>query len=113
MEDLFLNDIETDAAELRKTADHYDLAAGLRLAAMSPEAYAERLEGLSEAGKAELSLHRKAITTLPRYVQRALTEGDSRTLKAYRERRGAETKHLAVESWWAFGGKAECKARGI
>jgi hypothetical protein len=102
-----MNDIETDAAELRKTADEYDLVAGKWLANLTTAEYAERLEGLCKAGEAELSLHRKAITGLPPYVASALREGDVRTLKAFRDRRGAEHIHPEVEAWYHFGGGRE------
>ena len=109
----FMNDLETASAELRKTADYYDGVAGKWLANLTTEQYAERLERLSAPGDRELAIHRASITALPPYVRRALTDGDVRTLKAFRERRGAETLHLDAESWWAFGGKAACAARGI
>ena len=114
MEDLLMDNVETAAAELRKTADYYDGVAGKWLAALTTERYKARLEGICKPGDEELRLHRKSVSTLPPYVKRALSDGDVRTLKAYRDRRGAESLHLDVESWWHLcGGKQAAAARGI
>ena len=109
-----INDIETDAAELRKDADAWDLVAGKWLAALTTEQYADRLEGICKDGEGELAIHRASIASLPPYVVTALRESDTRTLHRFRTRRGAECLHLDVESWWHLGGgRQAAKSQGI
>jgi hypothetical protein len=109
-----MNDIETDAAELRKTADYYDGVAGRWLAALTTEQYAERLKRLSVNGDRELAIHKASIAVLPPYVVTALREGNARTLNDYRNRRGSESLHLEVESWYHLeGGRETIAARNI
>ena len=114
MTDMIMNDIEQDAAELRKDADAWDLVAGKWLAALTTEQYAARLEGICAAGDDELRLHRMAITQLPPYIVTALREGNARVLQAFRTRSSAEHMHAAVESWYFFeGGKAAVAEQGL
>ena len=104
MEDLLMDNVETAAAELRKTAEYYDGVAGKWLANLTTEQYAERLKGICKPGEGELRLHRQAITQLPPYIVTALREGDARTLQAFRTRSSAEHMHSDVEAWYHFQG---------
>ena len=109
-----MNDIETDAASLRKTEDYYDLVAGKWLKTLTTERYATRLERLSKPGDEELRLHRMSITQLPPYIVTALREGNARVLQAFRTRSSAEHMHSDVEAWYFFqGGRAAVKEQGL
>ena len=111
---MIMNEIETDAAELRKTASDYDLAAGKRLAAMSIDEYATRLESLCKDGDEEMRIHNRAISKLPPYIVAALREGNTRVLNDFRNRRGSECVHIEVESWFYFqGGREAVRSQGL
>ena len=111
---MIMNEIETDAAELHKTASDYDLAAGKRLAAMTSEEYKTRLESLCKAGDEEMRIHNRAISKLPPYIVAALREGNTRVLNDFRNRRGSECVHIEVESWFYFqGGREAVRSQGL
>ncbi len=110
----FLNNIDSDAKSLRKEEEDNLLKAGEHLSSMSKQKYQHRIEGLCNAAHDEYRIHKAQVAVLPPFIVTALREGDARTLHAYRTRRGAESLHIAIETWWHLGGgKQACAAQGI